>query len=103
MATWTAHDSLWLCDDFQSLWERLHNQGLQILWKARACAKLVIEYFHLIMNQHFSYRNVLSKTIDVLGRIWGIQVSKGRGARKATGEGGGDRGGEAEGEGRERK
>ena len=44
MATWTAHDSLWLCDDFQSLWERPNNQGLQILWKARACAKLVIEY-----------------------------------------------------------
>lgn len=101
MATWTPHDSLWLCDGFQLLWDRPHNLRLQILWKARANAKLAIEYLHL--NQHFGYRKVLSKTIDVLGRIRGIRINKGRGAREATGEEGGERGGEAEGEGGKRK
>ena len=89
MATWTAHNSLWLCDGFQSLWERPHDQGLQILWEARASTKLATEY--LCLSQHFSYRNVLSKTIDVLERIWRIGVRK---AREARGEGGGEEGGE---------
>lgn len=101
MASWTAHNSFRFCDGFQSLWERPHNQGLQILWEAGAGTKLATEY--LCLSQHFSYRDVLSKTIDVLERIWKIGGSEERKRGQRRGRKRGRRRGRRRGQRRGRK